>query len=188
MERAYPSSIADEAAGKGITGMRYHVSDLNLPFHRRRTGVRTRGILMRKLLAICIAAVLTLAFGTLRAHAATDVTGTWTTTMQAPDGNGSFDLTFTFKQDGSALTGTITGPQGDPLPIANGKIDGDKISFTVTFNGTTINHDGTVSGDQINLTSKSSDGSFPGMTLTLKRAKAAPTTPSTPEPPATPKP
>lgn len=138
---------------------------------------------MRKLFALCIAAVLAFAFGTLRAHAATDVTGTWTTTMQAPDGNGSFDLTFNFKQDGAALTGTITGPQGDPLPIGNGKIDGDKISFTVTFNGTTISHEGTVSGDQINLTSKSSDGSFPGMTLTLKRAKAEPAAPQPAAPP-----
>ncbi len=138
---------------------------------------------MRKLLAICIAAIFALTFGTLRAHAATDVTGTWNTSMQAPDGNGSFDLTFTFKQDGSALTGTVTGPQGDPLAITNGKIDGDKISFTVSFNGTTITHDGTVSGDQIKLTSKSSDNSFPEMSLTLKRAKAEPSAPPAPAPP-----
>ena len=81
-------------------------------------------------------------------------------------------LTFTFKQDGTALTGKIDSGQGDPLPIGNGKIDGDKISFTVDFNGTTITHEGTVSGDQITLNSKSSDGNFPAMTLTLKRAKA----------------
>lgn len=142
---------------------------------------------MRKLLAICIAAVLTLSFGTLRAHAAADVTGTWTSTMQSPDGNGSFDLTFNFKQAGSALTGTILGPQGDPLPISNGKVDGDKISFTVAFNGMTISHEGTVTADQINLTSKSSDGSFPGMTLTLKRAKADPAPAAPPQPAAPPK-
>ena len=49
---------------------------------------------MRKLLTLCLAAVLTLTFATLRAHAATDVTGTWTGTISAPDGNGGFDLTF----------------------------------------------------------------------------------------------
>jgi hypothetical protein len=81
-------------------------------------------------------------------------------------------LTFTFKQDGSALTGNVNGGQGDPLAISNGKVDGDKISFTIDFNGTTITHEGTVSGDQITLNSKSSDGNFPAMTLTLKRAKA----------------
>jgi hypothetical protein len=126
---------------------------------------------MRKLLTICLAAVLTLTFATLRAHAATDVTGTWTGSISAPDGNGSFDLTFTFKQDGSALTGTVTAQQGEPLTISNGKVDGDKISFNVSFNNNTITHDGTVSGDEIKLTTKSSDGSFPGSTLTLKRVK-----------------
>jgi len=128
---------------------------------------------MRKLLTFCLAAVLTLTFATLRAHAATDVTGTWTGSIAAPDGSGSFDLTFNFKQDGSALTGTVTGPQGDPLSITNGKVDGDKISFNVSFNSTTITHDGTINGDEIKLTTKSSDGSFPGSTLTLKRVKPA---------------
>jgi hypothetical protein len=130
---------------------------------------------MRKLFSLCLAAVLSLAFTPLHAHAATDVTGTWTGTIQAPDGGagaGGFDLTFTFKQDGATLTGNINGGQGDPIAISNGKVDGDKISFTVDFNGATITHEGTISGDEIKLTSKSSDGSFPGATFTLKRAKA----------------
>ena len=140
---------------------------------------------MRKLLTLCLAAVLTLTFATLRAHAATDVTGTWTATMSAPDGNGSFDLTFTFKQDGATLTGSVAGPQGEPITISNGKVDADKISFNVSFNSITITHDGTVSGDEIKLTTKSSDGSFPGSTLTLKRVKPA-ATPAAP-PAAAPK-
>jgi len=126
---------------------------------------------MRKFLTICLAAVLTLTFATLRAHAATDITGTWTGTISAPDGNGGFDLTFTFKQDGSTLTGTVTAAQGQPVTITNGKVDGDKISFSVPVNGTTITHDGTVNGDEIKLNTKSSDGIFPGSTLTLKRVK-----------------
>lgn len=126
---------------------------------------------MRKLLTICFAAVLTLTFATLRAHAATDVTGTWTGSISAPDGNGSFELTFIFKQDGSTVTGTVAAQQGEPLAITNGKVDGDKISFSVSFNNTTITHDGTVNGDEIKLTTKSSDGSFPGSTFTLKRVK-----------------
>jgi len=130
---------------------------------------------MRKLLTICFAVVLILTFASLRAHAATDVTGTWTASIAAPDGNGSFDLTFTFKQDGTTLTGTVAAQQGEPLNISNGKVDGDKISFNVVFNSTTISHDGTINGDEIKLSTKSSDGNFPASTLTLKRVKPAAT-------------
>ena len=126
---------------------------------------------MRKLISLTLAAVVTFALAPLAARAATDITGTWTGSMQG--GNGDFQLTFTFKQDGATLTGTVQGAQGDPLPIANGKIDGDKISFDIVFNGTTISHEGTVTADEIKLSSKSSDGNFPPNTFTLKRAKPA---------------
>jgi hypothetical protein len=124
---------------------------------------------MRKFISLCFVAALTLALVPLAAHAATDVTGTWIGSIQG--GNGDIQLTFTLKQDGTTLTGSVTGGQGDPLPITNGKIDGDKISFDIVFNGTTISHDGTISADEIKLSSKSSDGNFPPNTLTLKRAK-----------------
>ncbi len=83
-------------------------------------------------------------------------------------------ISFTFKQDGTKLTGTVQGPQGDAMDITNGKMDGNKISFDVSFNGTTISHAGTVNdaGGQIDLTTKSDSGDFPGGTMTLKRAKA----------------
>jgi hypothetical protein len=65
----------------------------------------------------------------------------------------------------------VAGPQGDPIEISDGKVDGDKITFTVSFNGFTIKHEGTISGDEIKLTSKTDQGDFPGGTMTLKRAK-----------------
>ncbi len=74
---------------------------------------------------------------------AADVTGTWTAEAAAPDGS-TFQLTFTFKQDGTKLTGTVQGSMGEPLEITNGKIDGDKFSFDVSFNGITISHQCTV--------------------------------------------
>jgi hypothetical protein len=62
---------------------------------------------------------------------AADVTGTWKGEVSSPDGN-SFSLTYTFKQDGAKLTGTVLSPQGDDrLPLDNGKVEGDKISFSV---------------------------------------------------------
>lgn len=136
---------------------------------------------MKTLLSICAALVLML--GTASAHAA-DVTGTWSAEMKTPDGN-SFPLTFTFKQDGTALTGTVQGPQGDPIDISNGKVDGNTFSFDVSFNGMTIHHNGTVvSDDEIKMTTKSDSGDFPGMELTLTRVK--PATPGGPDTPAKP--
>ena len=134
---------------------------------------------MKTLLSICAALVMTL--GTVSVRAA-DVTGTWSGEMKTPDGQ-SFPLTFTFKQDGVTLTGTVQGPQGDPIAISEGKVDGDKISFKVSFNGMVISHEGTIKGDQITLTSKSDQSDFPGGEMTLKRAADAKG-----PPPATPTP
>jgi hypothetical protein len=61
---------------------------------------------------------------------AADVDGKWSGTFATP--NGDITLAFEFKADGTTLTGTSTGPDGAQLPIKNGKIDGNKISFTVT--------------------------------------------------------
>ena len=142
---------------------------------------------MKILLSICAALAMTLGTASVRAA---DVTGTWSTEMKTPDGQ-SFPLTFTFKQDGVALTGTVQGPQGDPIAISNGKVDGNTFTFDVSFNGMTIHHSCAVtSDDEIKMTTKSDSGDFPGIELTLKRVKptpppapAAPDTPAKPTPP-----
>lgn len=128
---------------------------------------------MKKLSFVLCAAIF-MALGAVQVHAA-DVTGKWTADMQMPGGGDSMQLAFTFTQDGAALSGSVLGPQGDAMPISDGKIDGDKISFKVSFNGMTITHEGTVNaaGDEIKLSSKSDSGDFPGMEMTLKRVKAA---------------
>jgi len=134
---------------------------------------------MKTLLSFCAALAMTLTAATAMAA---DVTGTWTATAQTP--NGDMQLTFTFKQDGANLTGSVRGPMGDPLDITNGKVDGDKFTFDVSFNGMTIHHDCTVNGDEIKMTTKSDSADFPAMELTLKRAKDA--APAAPAPPSTP--
>ncbi|MGA9070718.1 MAG: hypothetical protein WB424_10715 [Terracidiphilus sp.] len=123
---------------------------------------------MKTLLCICAALLVT--FGTATAFAATDVSGTWTGKMAGPNGDG-FQITFTFKVDGTKLTGTVGGPMGDPMEITEGKIDGDKLSFNVSFNGMTIKHEGVVTGDTIKLTTKAESGDFPGGEMTLTRNK-----------------
>jgi hypothetical protein len=117
---------------------------------------------------VCVSAAILLMLSATAMFAA-DVTGSWTGSVSTP--NGDFKLTFAFKQDGAKLTGTVTGPQGAPLDIANGKVDGNNISFDVSFNGMTIKHNGTVNGDEIKLTTKTDDPNFPGLELTLARAK-----------------
>ena len=124
---------------------------------------------MKKLLFAC--AALMMALTPITARAATDVSGTWTGAFAGPNGGGGFQISFTFKQDGTKLTGTVQGAQGEPMAISEGKVDGDKISFKVSFNGMTITHEGTVNGDEIKLTSKSDQGDFPGGEMTLKRSK-----------------
>jgi hypothetical protein len=130
---------------------------------------------MKILLTLC--AALLLALSSANAHAA-DVTGAWTAEMSMGDGN-SFQLGFTFKQDGEALTGTIQGPQGDAIPISDGKIVGEKLSFKVSFNGMTIVHEGVVSaaGDEIKLSTKSDSADIPAHDMTLKRVKQPPPAP-----------
>ena len=127
---------------------------------------------MKKLLCAC--AALMMALTPITARAATDVSDTWTGEFSGPNGGSGFQITFTFKQDGDKLTGSVQGPQGDAMAISEGKVDGDKISFKVSFNGMTITHEGTVNGDEIMLTSKSDQGDFPGGEMTLKRSKATP--------------
>ena len=104
---------------------------------------------------------------------AADVTGTWKGEVSTPDGN-SFTLTYNFKQDGAKLTGTVLGPQGDPLPIDNGKVDGDKISFSVKVDmngGTVFSSEGTINGDEITLKTKADSGDMDFPPMTIKRQK-----------------
>jgi hypothetical protein len=131
---------------------------------------------MKTLAIFCALMGLVLTASTARAA---DVTGSWVAESTMPDGS-TFQLSFTFKQDGAALTGTVEGPQGDAIAISDGKVDGNKISFKVSFNGMTISHDGTISasGDEIKLGSKSDSADFPGRDMTLKRVK--PQSPPTP--------
>ena len=135
---------------------------------------------MKKVL-LCVCAAFAMALFTPAARAA-DVTGSWTAEMSTPDGN-SFQIEFTFKQDGAKLTGTVEGPDGSQMDISNGKVDGNHISFDVSFNGATINHDGTLNqaGDEIDMTTKTDSGDIPSGKLTLKRASSA-ATPDAPAP------
>jgi hypothetical protein len=85
---------------------------------------------------------------------AADVDGKWSGTMNTP--NGDVPVGFTFKADGATLNGSTSGPDGAEIKIADGKVNGDKISFSVTFDfggmPFTMNYSGVVANDQIKFT------------------------------------
>jgi hypothetical protein len=110
-----------------------------------------------------IAGILSALFATV--SFAADVNGRWEGTVSGP--NGDFQLVFNFKVDGTKLTGTVEGPNGN-IPIDDGKVDGDHIWFKTHFDDSEVNHEGTVSGDTIQLKVK---GPWGESEMTLKRAK-----------------
>jgi hypothetical protein len=101
---------------------------------------------------------------------AASVDGKWT--AEVPGRNGTQTTTFTFKSAGSKLEGTVANQRGDS-PIADGKVDGDNISFTqkLSFNGNdvTINYKGVIKGDTIELT-REVEGRGGPATFTAKKA------------------
>jgi hypothetical protein len=80
-----------------------------------------------------------------------DISGKW---ISEATGKGG-PQTYSLKQDGMTVTGTIEGGRGGPVEIKNGKLDGDNISFEVTRemqgNSITIKYTGTVSGSTMTL-------------------------------------
>jgi hypothetical protein len=127
---------------------------------------------MKKLLAVCAVLFLVICAATVFAQAAApaDVTGNWTGSMNA--GGNDMTITFHLKQDGAKLTGQVETGMGDPVDITNGKVDGAKVYWETSFNGMTIQHEGTVNGDEMKINVKSSDGQIPATDMTLKRAKS----------------
>lgn len=97
---------------------------------------------------------------------AADVSGKWA--GEVPGRNGAANATFVFKVDGGKLTGSMTGPQGEAT-LEEGKVAGDKISFSTTGGNAKILWEGTASGDQIKMTRTREGGQ--AREFTLKRAQ-----------------
>ena len=100
---------------------------------------------------------------------AADVDGKWTGSMSTP--NGDVPVSFTFMADGATLNGSTMGPDGNEIKIADGKVDGSNISFSITFDfggmPLKLNYKGVVDKEQIKFTID-----FMGMPfeLTVKKA------------------
>jgi hypothetical protein len=113
-----------------------------------------------------------LVLGLLAVVQAADVTGKWTAKFATQVGDQEY--TYEFVQKGATLTGTATGSLTGKSQIAEGKIDGDKISFieNATYMDMPLRFEYTgmvTSNDEIKLSRKLMD--FPAEDIVAKRSK-----------------
>jgi hypothetical protein len=107
---------------------------------------------------------------------AADIDGTWTGSLDM--GGQAMPVGFTFKAEGTTLTGTMPGmpgPDGSPakpIAIKNGKIDGNNISFSVSIamgeQEMKIDYKGVLSGESLKINGEAMGNPFE---FTLKKAK-----------------
>jgi hypothetical protein len=131
---------------------------------------------MTKKLLFILTIMLVAVFGAMAA----DISGKWTAETPGRNGGAPRVTTFTFKVDGSKLTGSISRPGrgGDPMvsEITEGKVDGNNVTFSVKMQmggqEMVSNYKGTVNGDTIELetTRPGQDGTPMTQKMTAKRA------------------
>ncbi|MGE5943902.1 MAG: hypothetical protein ACM31G_06140 [Flavobacteriales bacterium] len=101
--------------------------------------------------------LLTLLFfvGCFSTFAQSKIDGNWKGTRETP--NGTFELNYTFKVEGDKLTG-IWKTQFGESPLENGKVDGKKFSYSISFNDMSIENTGElVSDDEIVIKNERGD-------------------------------
>lgn len=74
-----------------------------------------------------------LLFGCFTAFAQNPIDGKWKGTRETP--NGTFEVNYTFKVEGKVVTGTWKTQFGE-AKLEDGKIDGKKFSYSISFNDT----------------------------------------------------
>ena len=128
----------------------------------------------RKLVLVAALALLALPIA-----AQTGAAGKWNASVDTP--NGPFALVFEFLVDAAGkLTGSLQNEFIGSIPIKDGVINGNELSFKLTIDGgpngaMNISYKGTVKGDELQLTSKF-EGAPPGggpaeQSLVAHRAK-----------------
>jgi len=87
--------------------------------------------------------------------AAAQVAGTWSVTVNTPQGSQSMTMTLT--QDGTAFSGTMNSEMGT-LPVAEGQISGNSASWSITVpmggQSMTVNFRGDVEGNRMRGTAE----------------------------------
>lgn len=72
------------------------------------------------------------------------INGEWKGSRETP--NGTFEVNYTFKVDGNVLTGTWKTQFGE-TKLENGKVEGKKISYSISFNDMTLHSTGELIGN-----------------------------------------
>jgi hypothetical protein len=91
---------------------------------------------------------------------AADISGNWKATAEGP--NGALERTFTFKQEGTKLTGETTSSFTGKSTIADGKVEGDTVTFTIDAKigdqDLKLSYKGKIAGNEIRFTSEMAGG------------------------------
>jgi hypothetical protein len=116
---------------------------------------------------VLLALVLTI--GMAATASAADVTGKWIGSVETP--NGPLELTYELKAEGETVTGTVSSPMGS-LPIDQGKLAGDVLTYSVSIEGAVITHEAKLNatGDEIAI---KATGDWGTSEYVVKKAAAA---------------
>lgn len=106
------------------------------------------------------------------------IDGKWKGEVPMGPGGQTMNFSYDFKTDGDKLTGTTVGYGGKQNTIKDGKVDGNKFTFTVEsrYNGmkSTVDYNGIFLGDSLSLSFTSKMGrndASPPVTFIAKRAE-----------------
>ncbi len=102
-----------------------------------------------------------------------DITGNWKAT--ADFGGQAIERSFTFKQDGTKLTGETESQMMGKSTITDGKVEGDAVTFTISGNAggqdMKMNYKGKITGDTIKFSVDSPMGGGQTIEWTAKKVK-----------------
>jgi len=87
------------------------------------------------------------------------ISGNWKTTLESPQG--SLELAFIYKVEGTKLTGTVSSPMGSQ-EVNNGIVNGNDFSYDIDMMGNVMKFDGKLEKDVIKLTVKMPEGAPDG--------------------------